>query len=414
LQLSIIIVNYNVQYFLEQCLYSVTKACRNIDAEVFVIDNNSTDDSKSFFSDKFSSVKFIWNTENIGFAKANNQGLQLCSGKYILFLNPDTIVPEDCFSKCINFLESNMQIGGLGIKMIDGAGKFLKESKRGFPTPFASLYKLCGLTKVFPTSPLFAQYYLGHLNENKNQEVNVLAGAFMMIPKKVLDAVGSFDEIFFMYGEDIDLSYRIQKAGFKNCYFADSTIIHFKGKSTNKSSLEYLRHFYKAMHLFSKKHYDFTRSSIVYFLIKILITINTITTTVKKIATTIFLTPGTIKKNEHKKRLIVANENEYYKIVDLLKKAGAKLNVSARIGLHNSENATALGSLDMLSSLIPRYSIEEIIFCEDEVSFKKIIRSMEQCSSLGVEYMLHASGSSSIVGSNDKNSGGTFIVPKKK
>jgi len=414
LQLSIIIVNYNVQYFLEQCLYSVTKACANIDAEIFVVDNNSTDDSKNFFSDKFSSVRFIWNIENIGFAKANNQALELCSGKYILFLNPDTIVPEDCFSKCINFLKSNIQSGGLGIKMIDGTGDFLKESKRGFPTPFASLYKLCGLAKVFPTSPLFSRYYLGHLNENRNHEVDVLAGAFMMVPKKVLDTVGSFDKIFFMYGEDIDLSYRIQKSGFKNYYFADSTIIHFKGESTNKSSVKYLQHFYKAMHLFSKKHYDFTQSSIVYFLIRILIAINAIKTSIKKIAAAIFLNSGIIKKNEPKKRLIVANENEYHKIIDLLKKAGAKLNVSARIGLHNSGNTTALGSLSMLPSLIPRYSIEEIIFCEGEVSFKKIISSMEECSSLGVEYMLHASGSCSIIGSNNKNSEGTFIVPKKK
>jgi N-acetylglucosaminyl-diphospho-decaprenol L-rhamnosyltransferase len=414
LQLSIIIVNYNVQYFLEQCLYSVIKGCTDIDAEIFVVDNNSTDDSKIFFSDKFSSVKFIWNTENIGFAKANNQALQLSSGKYILFLNPDTIVPEDCFSKCINFLDSNLQIGGLGIKMIDGTGNFLKESKRGFPTPFTSLYKLCGLAKAFPTSPLFAQYYLGHLNENKNHEVDVLAGAFMMVPKKVLDTVGSFDETFFMYGEDIDLSYRIQKAGFKNYYFADGPIVHFKGESTNKSSVEYLRHFYRAMHLFSKKHYDFTRSSIVYFLITILIAVNTIKTIVIKIIAAIFSIFGIIKIREPKKRLIVANENEYHKIIDLLRKAGAKLNVSARIELHNSGNTTALGSLNMLPSLISKYSIEEIIFCEDELSFKEIITSMEQNSFLDVDYMLQASGSSSIIGSNDKTSGGTFIVAKKK
>jgi N-acetylglucosaminyl-diphospho-decaprenol L-rhamnosyltransferase len=298
--------------------------------------------------------------------------------------------------------------------MIDGSGNFLKESKRSFPSPFTSLYKLCGFAKVFPTSPLFAKYYLGHLNENKNQEVDVLAGAFMMLPKKVLNTVGSFDEIFFMYGEDIDLSYRIQKAGFKNYYFADSTIIHFKGESTNKSSLEYLRHFYKAMHLFSKKHYDFTRSSIVYFLIKILIAINTVVTTIIKIVAAIFSIRGIIKKSEPKKRLIVANENEYHTIIDLLKKAGTKLNVSARVELHNSGSSAALGSLNMLPLLITRYSIEEIIFCEDEMSFKEIITSMGQYSSLDVDYMLHASGSNSIVGSNDKNSGGTFIVSKKK
>lgn len=412
MQLSIIIVNYNVQYFLEQCLYSVTKACANVDAEIFVVDNNSTDDSKNFFSDKFSSVRFIWNTENIGFAKANNQILQLCSGKYILFLNPDTIVPEDCFSKCISFLESNTQIGGLGIKMIDGTGKFLKESKRGFPTPFSSFYKLCGLARVFPRSPIFAGYNLGHLSDNKNHEVDVLAGAFMIVPKKVLDAVGSFDEIFFMYGEDIDLSYRIQKAGFKNYYYADSVIIHFKGESTNKYSVDYLRHFYKAMYLFSKKHYDFTRSSIVYFLIVILIMIQAIINTITKIIVAIFSVSKIINKKEFKKRLIIADEDEYHKVVDLLKKAGTKLNISARVELHHSKNTTALGTLDMLSSLIKKYSIKQIIFCEKEISFKRIIDSMQQYSSLKVDYMLHAAGSSSIVGSNDKNSSSTFIIAK--
>jgi GT2 family glycosyltransferase len=202
-----------VQYFLEQCLYSVTRACTNIDAEIFVIDNNSSDNSKTFFSDKFPSVKFVWNTENIGFAKANNQAVQLCTGKYILFLNPDTILPEDCFTKCIGYAESTTNIGAMGIKMIDGSGNFLKESKRGFPSPFASLCKLSGLATIFPHSKVFAKYYLGDLGKNSDHEIDVVSGAFMMVPKKVMDVVGVFDETFFMYGEDIDLSYRIQKAG---------------------------------------------------------------------------------------------------------------------------------------------------------------------------------------------------------
>jgi N-acetylglucosaminyl-diphospho-decaprenol L-rhamnosyltransferase len=404
LQLSIIIVNYNVKYFLEQCLYSVTKASAGIDAEIFVIDNNSTDDSKGFFSDKFSSVKFIWNSENVGFAKANNQALLLSKGKYILFLNPDTILPEDCFSKCISFLESNSQIGGLGVKMIDGSGNFLKESKRGFPSPFTSLYKLCGLAKVFPTSIHFSKYYLGHLNENESHEVDVLAGAFMMLPKKVLHDIGSFDEAFFMYGEDIDLSYRIQKAGFKNYYFSETSIIHFKGESTKKSNVDHLRHFYKAMYLFSKKHYDFTRSSIIYFLIKLIIAGKTIAGTVKKVSS--------VPKNEDKKRLIVATEKGYHQVIDLLKKAGIKLNVSARIELHHSENSTALGSITRLSSLIKKYSIKEVIFCEEAMSFKNIIATVEQHPSVETSYMFHAVGSHSIVGSNDKNSSGTFIVAK--
>jgi GT2 family glycosyltransferase len=183
LQLSVIIVNYNVKYFLEQCLCSVLKACKNIEAEIIVVDNNSTDGSREFLSPQFNSVKFIWNADNTGFAKANNQALQQASGTYILFLNPDTIVPEDCFTKCIHFFQSHSEAGALGIRMIDGTGKFLKESKRAFPSPLTSLYKLSGLTKLFPHSKTFARYHLGHLSEKETHEVDVLAGAYMMIPK---------------------------------------------------------------------------------------------------------------------------------------------------------------------------------------------------------------------------------------
>ncbi|MCO6498591.1 MAG: glycosyltransferase [Chitinophagaceae bacterium] len=239
-----------------------------IDGEVIVVDNNSSDGSREFFEGRFPGVKFIFNEENTGFAKANNQALEIAKGKYILFLNPDTLVPEDCFSKCIGFLESKDTAGALGVKMLDGSGRFLKESKRSFPDPKTSLYKLMGLTKLFPKSKEFARYYLGHLNENETNEVDVLAGAFMMIPKKVLDITGGFDEDFFMYGEDIDLSYRIQKAGFKNYYFPETTIIHFKGESTQKGSLDYVKMFYKAMSIFANKHYGGSRSGVFNFFIQ--------------------------------------------------------------------------------------------------------------------------------------------------
>ena len=183
MRLSVIIVNYNVKYFLEQCLYSVTKAMRNIEGEIIVIDNYSTDDSRSFFQNKFKEVNFIWNHSNVGFAKANNQAIKMASGQYILFLNPDTIIPEDCLEKSIAFISSQKNNGALGIKMLDGSGKFLKESKRAFPDPMTSLYKLTGLAKLFPHSKSFAKYHLGYLDKNKNHEVDVLAGAFIMIPK---------------------------------------------------------------------------------------------------------------------------------------------------------------------------------------------------------------------------------------
>lgn len=256
LQLSVIIVNYNVKYFTEQCLYTVINASKNITAEIIVIDNNSTDGSRLFFAGKFPTVQFTWNIDNIGFATANNMALKKAKGEYILFLNPDTIIPVDCLEKCMAVFKTKDIIGGLGVHMVDGNGNFLKESKRGFPSLSTSFYKLIGLAALFPKSKIFAKYYLGNLDENKSHEIDVLCGAFMMHPKKVLDITGGFDESFFMYGEDIDLSYRIQKAGYINYYFAETTIIHFKGESTRTRDLNYVKHFYGAMSIFVQKHYS--------------------------------------------------------------------------------------------------------------------------------------------------------------
>ena len=270
MQLSIIIVNYNVKFFLEQCLLSVAKATKNIDVEILVVDNNSTDGSRAFFENKFptQTILFTWNDHNTGFAVANNEALKKAKGEYILFLNPDTILPEDCLEKCISFIKSRDDNCALGIKMLDGSGNFLRESKRSFPSPSTSLYKLSGLARHFPHSKVFAKYHLGNLSENENHEVAVLAGAFMMIPQKILAITGGFDDAFFMYGEDIDLSFRIQEAGFKNFYFAESSFIHFKGESTKKGSLNYVKMFYTAMIVFVKKHYRGTRAGTFYFLIK--------------------------------------------------------------------------------------------------------------------------------------------------
>lgn len=413
MQLSIIIVNYNVKHFLEQCLYSVTKASKNTDTEIFVVDNNSSDGSEAFFAGKFSPVRFIWNKENVGFAKANNQALQLCTGKYILFLNPDTIVPEDCFSKCIAQLESDTTIGALGIQMIDGSGNFLKESKRGFPSPFAALCKLSGLATIFPRSKTFAKYYLGDFDKNHNHEVDVVSGAFMLIPKNIINSVGSFDETFFMYGEDVDLSYRIQKAGFKNYYFAESTIIHFKGESTRKLSVQYLRHFYGAMHLFVKKHYAFTTSSLLYILLQLIIWPLAIASMLINFFMIIIdLFTDHKYDNEKKKRLIVANGHAYTEIIDLLIKANVKLSITARVEPGRPDKHTALGTLENLSALIKKNSITEIIFCEEAIPFKDSMALITQYASLKIGYMFHAAGSSSIVGSNNKNSKGIFIAAK--
>jgi GT2 family glycosyltransferase len=258
--LSIVIVNYNVKFFLEQCLYSIRKSAAGIQTEIIIIDNQSTDGSIEYLQPRFPEVRFILNETNLGFAKACNKGLQYATGKLVLFLNPDTLLSENTLETCILFFEQNEDAGALGVKMIDGGGKFLKESKRSFPSPLTSLYKLFGLSAVFPHSKTFSKYYAGHLDKNKNHEVDVLAGAFMMIRKNVLDQLGSFDEDFFMYGEDIDLSYRIQKGGYKNYYVAETEIIHFKGESTRRGSLNYVRMFYTAMSIFVKKHYGGTKA----------------------------------------------------------------------------------------------------------------------------------------------------------
>jgi GT2 family glycosyltransferase len=271
MQVSVIIVNYNVKHFLEQCLCSVQKALTNTAGEIIVVDNNSPDKSLEYLVPRFPGIRFIANAENLGFAKACNQGLREATGKYILFLNPDTVVPEDCFQQCIRFFEQHPDAGAVGIKMLDGSGHFLKESKRAFPSPMTSLYKLFGLSRLFPRSRTFSRYHLGHLNENENNEVDVLAGAFMMIRKDVLDETGSFDETFFMYGEDVDLSYRIQKKGYKNYYFAGSSILHFKGESTRKGTMNYVRMFYNAMSIFVKKHYGGSTAGIFNLLIHLAI-----------------------------------------------------------------------------------------------------------------------------------------------
>lgn len=256
MKLSIIIVNYNVQFFLENCLNSVEKAIVNMDAEIIVVDNNSVDGSLEMLANKFPAVKVIANTDNKGFSKANNQAIKKSKGEYILLLNPDTVVKEDTFQRCIDFFEKHYEAGGIGVKMLDGKGNFLPESKRGLPTPKIAFYKIFGLSQLFPKSKKFSHYHLGHLSKDENHEVDVLSGAFMMIRKSALDQIGLLDENFFMYGEDIDISYRIKQAGYKNYYLADTSIIHYKGESTKKSSINYVFVFYRAMAIFAKKHFS--------------------------------------------------------------------------------------------------------------------------------------------------------------
>ena len=245
MKLSIIIVNYNVEHFLEQALISVYKALNGIEAEVIVVDNNSVDHSLAMLAEKFPQVRVMANKENVGFAKANNQAIRRTASQYVLLLNPDTIVTEDALEQVIRFMDDHPQAGGAGVRMLTRDGVPAPESRRAIPTPWVSMLKMLGFTK---------RYYMSHLPWDQPGRIEVISGAYCMLRRKAIDQVGSLDEDFFMYGEDIDLSYRLLKGGWENWYLPYD-IIHYKGESTEKSSFRYVHVFYQAMLIFFRKHY---------------------------------------------------------------------------------------------------------------------------------------------------------------
>jgi N-acetylglucosaminyl-diphospho-decaprenol L-rhamnosyltransferase len=305
--------------------------------------------------------------------------LKLARGEKILFLNPDTILPEDCLVKCLQFFKQQTNIGALGVRMIDGAGNFLPESKRGFPSFFTSFCKMTGLTRLFPASKIFARYYLGHLPENTSNEVDVLSGAYIMVEKKVLDQVGSFDEDYFMYAEDIDLSYRIQKAGYKNFYFADTCIIHFKGESVSKHSAGYIRNFYGTMIQFIQKHYSGVVKNLYVLLLKIFILFKT------KLA-------GKVKATKIKipaKIVVIGDEGSITLIKPVLQENFAQVDI-----IKNSSGAPA-GSA--------------VLLCGPTVSFTEMIMFMQQYHDQ-YQFYFYAEGSRAINGSADKNRPGYSIT----
>ena len=253
-QLSIVIVNYNTKHFLEQCLYSIRAATQGLETDIYVVDNCSTDGSIAYLRPLFPEVTFIENEKNVGFAKANNQAFRICRGEYVLMLNPDTVVGEESLRSLCCFMDEHPEAGALGLKMLNGNGVFLAESKRSFPTPWVSFCKLFGLSKLFPHSPRFASYSLSYLSADEQHEVDILCGAFMLMRHEALNKIGFLDEAFFMYGEDIDLSYRFIQAGYKN-YYIPERMLHYKGESTQKVSYSFLRRFYGAMLIFYRKYY---------------------------------------------------------------------------------------------------------------------------------------------------------------
>ena len=245
MQLSVIILNFNVQYFLELCLQSVEAALKGIDSEIIVVDNNSTDDSCQMIRQKFPEIKLIENKTNFGFSKGNNIGVKQATGEFICILNPDTVVAEDTFSKVLEFAVKQQNLGAIGCKLVDGRGNFLPESKRNVPIVKVALQKILGRTK---------QYYNNDLGSDESGKIDILVGAFMLIKREVYDEIGGFDEDYFMYGEDVDLSYRILKSGLENFYVGTTCIIHYKGESTLKDA-KYAERFYGAMQIFYKKHF---------------------------------------------------------------------------------------------------------------------------------------------------------------
>ena len=392
MQVSVIIVNYNVKYFLEHCLYSVQQAIKLLKAEIIVVDNASSDGSMEYLLDKFPSVNFIDNPKNLGFAKANNQALREAKGEYILFLNPDTIVSEDCMERCIQLLQSNPQLGACGVKMIDGSGRFLPESKRAFPSLQTSFYKLSGLTYLFPHSKRFARYHLGHLSEEKSNEIDVLSGAYFMSRKEILNKTGGFDERFFMYGEDIDLSFRIQQEGYKNFYVADTCIIHYKGESTKRGSLNYVKIFYRAMSLFVEKHYSGKSPGAFNFFIETSIWFRAGLSVTRNI----FLKKPGLKVTNIT-TLIVAEKEEALKIEGILNKNNEKRTISRSAPNEGWKQAVLLNTPD------------EIIFAYGTFSYKEIIQYMQELPK-NTTFSIYSGKAQSIVGSDSKKSNGYILA----
>ena len=378
MQLSVIILNYNVRYFLEQCVFSVQKALENMDGEIIVVDNNSSDDSCAMMKEKFPNVRLIENNENLGFPKGNNIGVAEAKGKYICILNPDTVVAEDTFEKVIARHEAiSSEVGIIGCKLIDGTGSFLPESKRSIPTPWVAFTKIFGLYKMFPKSSLFNKYYAQHINENQSGEVDVLVGAFMVMKRDLYLEVGGFDENCFMYSDDIDLSYMVKKLGKQNYYFANTTVIHYKGESTVRDGL-YMKRFREAMQFFYKKHF---KKSIVFDVMM-------------QIGAFVF---SLIKKNQQKEVQVVIDEYIVFS------KNEFSLNLNKKTTYFKD-----------LSSFTNNKSVNvEIIFDTNCFLFKGIISFMEINKAANITFKNAVFTSRFLIGSDSSNDRGKVILVDK-
>jgi GT2 family glycosyltransferase len=364
LKLSIIILNYNVRYFLELCLKSVQQAISTIEAEIIVVDNNSEDGSCDMVRQSFPEVILIENQVNYGFSKGNNMGIAKAKGEYVCVLNPDTVVAEDTFIKLLEFSSTKEKLGIVGCKLINGAGEFLPESKRNVPYVKAALLHLLGNSRF---------YYASHLNKNETGGVDILVGAFMFLKKNIYYAAGGFDEDYFMYGEDIDLSYRVLKLGYQNWYFSQTTVVHFKGESTLRDR-HYEKRFFCAMQVFYKKHF---KKNIVFDMLVIL-----------GIRLAYLTTKTPVKEKKKISRYIFISNTMNEKLKKVLKNE-----VVLRHNLEDIENN------------------EEIIFDANTLSYKSIIDFMEhENKDKSLTYKMLPNKSDFIIGSNDAISKGKVIT----
>ncbi|WP_291131457.1 glycosyltransferase family 2 protein [Flavobacterium sp. UBA7682] len=385
MQLSVIILNYNVRYFLEQCVLSVQKALENIDGEIIVIDNHSSDDSCAMMKQRFPHIKLIENKENSGFPKGNNIAVREAKGDYLCILNPDTVVAEDTFEKILNTQYWQLNTGIIGCKLIDGTGNFLAESKRGIPTPWVAFTKIFGLYKMFPKSTLFNKYYAQHLAENQTGKVDILVGAFMIMKRELYNQLEGFDENCFMYADDIDLSYRALLLQKQNYYFHETTVIHYKGESTVKDAT-YMKHFREFMNFFYQKH--FKRS--VFF--NLMARFGAFYFSIVKVF------KGKSKPKVKPAQYILVSDNEALK-----EKLVLKLQKSVeRIPLENGKI--------VISQTISKAKNTEVILDTNYLGFKKAIVFLEENKIKSLTFKLLPVESSFIIGSNSSDDRGEVII----
>lgn len=383
-KISVIIVNYNVKYFLEQCLYSVQAAVAGLDAEVFVVDNNSTDGSVDYLRPRFPEVTFIENKDNPGFAKANNQAIRQCNGEYVLLLNPDTVIGEESLRTLCFFMDEHPNAGGIGVKMLDGHGVFLPESKRSFPSPWISFCKIFGLSKLFPKSRVFSRYSLAYLDKEKQHKVDVLAGAFMLLRHEALDKTGLLDEDFFMYGEDIDLSYRMVLGGYKN-YYIPERILHYKGESTKHGDMKYVKAFYGAMLIFFKKYYPHS-GWLMGFFIKLAIGLRASMAALSRL-----LGVKPKSKSKHKRLLVVCREENFEAIKAACVKQMPEL---------EHVNLWDLDEERVMDAICRRNQMKEFTdyaFCYPDARFEQMLLFMDTLVDKKVTYHIYCKKSGQLI-----------------